>query len=130
MKHIPLAILSFAVTTAAFAKTAPVSPPKDTSYSLAGIVDDDASKPFACMLGNFKVKVVGKRGSRVVTVMEGAGFLMNSGYLHTSVASNPEITYRFPEGAKVEDGMRLSLYCNEDGEPGKADISYFVPHQN
>ena len=98
---------------------------KQESVSLEDIVARN-SRPFVCQIGSFKVKVISEKGSEKLVRLSGAGMLINSGWLHFSVGSNPEIRYVLPDAEKIADGATISVFCSgskKDYDP-KVKIAY------
>lgn len=90
------------------------------SFSLEGIVDDECSEPFAIHIGKFTVEMIQEKKGLKYFKLHGKGILINSGFMHKNVNSNPYITYTVPDSSKIENGSVLSLHAfkkfkNEDG---------------
>lgn len=98
----------------------------EKSESLEKIINDDLTPGFACSFGTFKVKVKSHSTEGDLAELQGSGLLINSGWLHHDVGANPAITYRFPKGVDLPEGMVLSAFCNGLGDHEAANITYYV----
>lgn len=84
----------------------------DLSLDLSNVIDDPKSPPFACSFGKFKVITVpSKYKDHTYFKVDGAGLLVNSGWIHTNTGSNPNIIYAVPKSSAIKDGINLSAFC-------------------
>lgn len=100
-----------------------------SSYSLQGIVNGKNSEPFACHFGTFQVQVKEKKGGETLASIQGKGVLVNSHYLSPGVSTRNETLYRFT-GKDIEDGTKLSAFCNDLGKPQETTVTYFIKERS
>lgn len=82
------------------------------SFSLEKIINDKRSSPFACGFGHFEVEIVpSKYKEHKYFKLSGSGILINSGWLHSNIGSNPDIIYAVPQSSPIKDKTSLSAYC-------------------
>jgi hypothetical protein len=100
----------------------------ENSYTLSGIVDNEKSAPFACMVGDFTVHIIKLENDKKYFNFEGSGILINSGWIHKWVNANPEIVFAVPENSELEDGDKVSLFVNSnvENEDGSAPLDHYV----
>lgn len=83
----------------------------EASYSLKDIVDEK-STPFACIFGHFTVEMVdSKYKDHKYYKLAGSGLLINSGYLHTKISTNPLVVYAVSKDSPLSNGDTLSVQC-------------------
>ena len=95
-------------------------------YSLGEIIGKQ-SQPFACSFGEYRATQVKRHGKEVRAKLHGKGILINSLYLTPAVSIDPDVTYLFPSSANIGEGMVLSVFCNDSGNPMEPHITFFVP---
>jgi hypothetical protein len=81
------------------------------SYSLKNLMYETPA-PFACTFGRFTVEMVdSKYKDHKYFKLRGSGMLINSGYLHTNIAANPDVIYAVPKDSPLKNGAHLSVHC-------------------